>query len=53
MSLLVGKKAPEFTAKAIINGGELVNDFGISQYEGSKYVLLFFYPNDFSGVCPI
>ncbi len=53
MSLLVGKKAPEFTAKAIINGGELVNDFGISQYEGSRYVLLFFYPKDFSGVCPI
>jgi peroxiredoxin (alkyl hydroperoxide reductase subunit C) len=48
---LVGKKAPAFTAKAVING-EIVSDFSLSQYEGKKYTVLFFYPKDFTFVCP-
>lgn len=49
--VLVGKKAPEFTAKAVINGGEIVDEFSLSDYKG-KYVILFFYPKDFTFVCP-
>ena len=50
--VLVGKKAPNFTAKAVVNGGEIVDDFSLEQYIGNKYVLLFFYPKDFTFVCP-
>lgn len=49
--VLVGKKAPDFTAKAVINGGEIVGEFSLSDYKG-KYVVLFFYPKDFTFVCP-
>lgn len=49
---LVLKKAPEFTATALLNGQEVVKDFSLSQYLGKNYVVLFFYPKDFSGVCP-
>lgn len=49
--VLVGKKAPDFTANAVINGGEIVSDFSLSDYKG-KYVVLFFYPKDFTFVCP-
>jgi len=51
MRVLVGKKAPDFKAKAIVNG-EIVENFTLSQYEGKKYVILFFYPLDFTFVCP-
>ena len=49
---LVGKKAPSFTAAAVVNGGEVVSDFSLDQYLGSKHVVLFFYPMDFTFVCP-
>jgi peroxiredoxin (alkyl hydroperoxide reductase subunit C) len=52
MAVLVGKKAPHFTAKAVINGKDIINDFSLKQYEGKKYVILFFYPKDFTFVCP-
>ena len=52
MSVLVGKKAPEFTAKAVINGEAVVDNFSIQQYLGEKHVLFFFYPKDFTFVCP-
>ncbi|MGL5681826.1 MAG: peroxiredoxin [Marinifilaceae bacterium] len=52
MSVLVGKKAPHFTAEAVINGGEMVNNFSLEQYIGKKYVVFFFYPADFTFVCP-
>lgn len=52
MSVLVGKKAPEFEAKAVINGGEIVEGFSLRQYEGKKYVVFYFYPADFTFVCP-
>lgn len=49
---LVGKKAPIFKAQAVINGGEIVADFSLEQYIGKKHVILFFYPKDFTFVCP-
>ena len=52
MSVLVGKPAPAFTAKALINGEEIIEDFSLEQYLGNKHVVLFFYPKDFTFVCP-
>jgi len=52
MSVLVGKKAPGFKASAVINGEEIVDDFSLDQFIGSKHVILFFYPKDFTFVCP-
>jgi peroxiredoxin (alkyl hydroperoxide reductase subunit C) len=52
MSVLVGRKAPEFIAPAVINGEEIVENFSIQQYLGDKYVIFFFYPKDFTFVCP-
>jgi peroxiredoxin (alkyl hydroperoxide reductase subunit C) len=49
---LVGKKAPVFKAQAVINGGEIVADFSLEQYIGKKHVVFFFYPKDFTFVCP-
>ena len=49
---LVGGIAPNFSADAIVNGGESVSDFSLDQYIGKKYVILFFYPKDFTFVCP-
>jgi len=52
MSVLVGKKAPVFNSKAVVNGGEIVENFSLQQYVGEKYVVFFFYPADFTFVCP-
>jgi peroxiredoxin 2/4 len=52
MSVLVGKKAPKFNAPAVINGSEVVENFSLDQYLGKKYVLFYFYPADFTFVCP-
>jgi len=52
MAVLVGKKAPLFEADAVVNGGEFVEKFSLEQYIGKKYVIFFFYPFDFSFVCP-
>lgn len=52
MSVLVGKQAPVFNTKAVVNGSEIVEDFSLKQYEGEKYVVFFFYPADFTFVCP-
>ena len=52
MAVLVGKKAPDFSASAVVNGDEIVDNFTLSQFKGKKYVLLFFYPKDFTFVCP-
>ncbi len=52
MSVLVGKKAPSFSATAVVNGGEMVENFSLDQYIGKKYVVLYFYPADFTFVCP-
>jgi peroxiredoxin (alkyl hydroperoxide reductase subunit C) len=52
MASLVGKKAPAFQAAAVINGNDIVEDFSLEQYVGKKHVVLFFYPLDFTFVCP-
>ena len=49
---LVGKKAPQFSTGAVINGEEIVDNFSLDQYIGKKNVLFFFYPKDFTFVCP-
>lgn len=52
MSVLVGRKAPSFKAAAVVNGGEIVKDFSLDQFLGKKHVVFFFYPKDFTFVCP-
>ncbi|NOX48580.1 MAG: peroxiredoxin [Chlorobi bacterium] len=52
MGVLVGKKAPLFEADAVINGGEFVEKFSLEQFIGKKHVVFFFYPLDFTFVCP-
>lgn len=49
---LVGKKAPVFKAGAVIRGHEIVEDFSLEQFIDKKYVVFFFYPKDFTFVCP-
>ncbi|HEY8401398.1 MAG TPA: peroxiredoxin [Cytophagaceae bacterium] len=49
---LVGKKAPLFKAPAVVNGKEIVENFSLEQYLGKKDVVFFFYPKDFTFVCP-
>ena len=51
MSVLVGKHAPDFTAAAVMADGSINEGFSLSDYKG-KYVVLFFYPLDFTFVCP-
>ena len=48
---LVQRQAPDFTAKAVFPNGE-VKDIKLSDFKGDKYVVLFFYPFDFTFVCP-
>ena len=52
MSVLVGKKAPSFKAAAVVNGNQIENGFSLDQYLGKNEVLFFFYPKDFTFVCP-
>jgi peroxiredoxin 2/4 len=49
---LVLKKAPHFKADAVINGEEIVENFSLDQYLGKQHVVFFFYPKDFTFVCP-
>lgn len=51
MSVLVGRKAPSFSAKAVVDG-KIIEHFSLDSYIGKKYVLFFFYPKDFTFVCP-
>jgi len=51
MSILVGRKAPDFSTSAVVNG-QIVDSFTLSQFRDKKYVVLFFYPKDFTFVCP-
>ncbi len=52
MSVLVGKKAPDFTAKAVMADNEIVEKFNLHEYLKGKIGVLFFYPLDFTFVCP-
>ena len=49
---LVGKKAPVFATDAVVNGEDFAEGFSLAQYEGEKHVIFFFYPLDFTFVCP-
>jgi peroxiredoxin (alkyl hydroperoxide reductase subunit C) len=49
---LVGGLAPKFQADAVVNGGETIQNFSLDKFLGKKYVILFFYPKDFTFVCP-
>ena len=51
MSVLVGTRAPSFKATAVIDG-KFEEEFSLDRYLGKKYVLFYFYPSDFSRVCP-
>jgi alkyl hydroperoxide reductase subunit AhpC len=51
MAVLVTKPAPDFKAQAVLKDGTF-GEASISQFKGKKYVLLFFYPLDFTFVCP-
>jgi peroxiredoxin (alkyl hydroperoxide reductase subunit C) len=52
MTVLVGHKAPDFTAAAVLSNGEIISDFHFSKVTAKKYAIVFFYPLDFTFVCP-
>jgi len=52
MGVLVGKPAPDFTVPAVLGNGEIVDSFTLSEAIKGKYGLVFFYPLDFTFVCP-
>ena len=52
MGVLVGKKAPDFTVPAVLGDGTIVDEFSLSEAIRGKYGILFFYPLDFTFVCP-
>jgi peroxiredoxin (alkyl hydroperoxide reductase subunit C) len=52
MSVLVGKPAPDFSCNAVLGNGEIVGDFKLSEAIKGKIGLVFFYPLDFTFVCP-
>jgi peroxiredoxin (alkyl hydroperoxide reductase subunit C) len=50
--MLVTKKAPDFTAEAVLGNNEIVDNFNLMENLGEKGAVLFFYPLDFTFVCP-
>jgi peroxiredoxin (alkyl hydroperoxide reductase subunit C) len=50
--VLVGKQAPDFTTSAVLADGTIIENFNLYQTIQNKYALLFFYPLDFTFVCP-
>lgn len=52
MSVLVGRKAPDFTAAAVLGNGDIVDAFTLSEAIKGKPAVVFFYPLDFTFVCP-
>ena len=52
MSVLVGRPAPDFTAAAVLADGAIVDAFNLKAHLKGKYGLVFFYPLDFTFVCP-
>lgn len=52
MSVLVGRKAPDFTCAAVLGDGTIVDDFKFLEDTKGKYRVVFFYPLDFTFVCP-
>ncbi len=52
MSILVTKQAPDFTVPAVLASGEIVDKFNLHKHLNGKYGLVFFYPLNFTFVCP-
>ncbi len=52
MTVLVGSKAPDFTSAAVLGSGEIVKGYNFAEAIKGKYALVFFYPLDFTFVCP-
>ncbi|MFQ3190576.1 MAG: peroxiredoxin (alkyl hydroperoxide reductase subunit C) [Paraglaciecola sp.] len=52
MSVLVSRPAPDFRAAAVLGNGEIINNFTLSKAIKGKNAVLFFYPLDFTFVCP-
>ena len=52
MSVLVGKEAPDFTAQAVMADNAIKADFNLKAHTKGKYAVLFFWPLDFTFVCP-
>jgi len=52
MAVLVGKPAPDFTCAAVLGSGEIVDSYTRSEAMAGKYGIVFFYPLDFTFVCP-
>ena len=52
MSVLVGKKAPDFTTSAVMPNNEINDKFNLTSYLNGRIGVLFFYPLDFTFVCP-
>lgn len=52
MSVLVTKQAPNFTSSAVLADGSIVDDFNLKSHIQGKYAVVFFYPLDFTFVCP-
>jgi len=52
MTILVGRQAPDFTAAAVLDNGDITPNFTLSSALKGKYGIVFFYPLDFTFVCP-
>ena len=52
MGVLVGRQAPDFTAPAVLGDGSIVDEYHFSKNTAGKYTVVFFYPLDFTFVCP-
>ncbi|MES9869214.1 MAG: peroxiredoxin C [Sedimenticola sp.] len=52
MGVLVGREAPDFTAPAVLGSGEIVDAYNLKEATDGKYAVVFFYPLDFTFVCP-
>ena len=50
--VLVTRQAPDFTAAAVLGSGEIVENFNFKQHTNGKTTVLFFWPMDFTFVCP-
>ena len=52
MGVLVGRQAPDFTAAAVLGDGSIVDNYNFAEATKGKYTVVFFYPLDFTFVCP-
>lgn len=52
MTVLVGRQVPDFTAPAVMGNGEIVDKFNLYEHIKGKHAVVFFYPLDFTFVCP-